>query len=85
VLESGDKLFRIDAIDNRVTRTYETHAVETGTLVPLDGFDWICECEFNKILRFDPRNGRSKTFSIPTQGSGSETADRLRPLHTRRS
>jgi hypothetical protein len=67
VLESGGKLFRIDPISNRVTRTYETHAVETSTLVPLAGFDWICECQFNKILRFDPRSGRSKTFRIPTQ------------------
>jgi class 3 adenylate cyclase len=66
-LESGGKLFRIDPITNRVTRTYETHALETTTLVPLDGFDWICECQFNKILRFDPRTGRSKTYSIPTQ------------------
>jgi len=67
VLESGGELFRIDPISNHVTRTYETHAVETTTLVPLAGFDWICECQVNKILRFDPRNGRSKTFSIPTQ------------------
>jgi class 3 adenylate cyclase len=67
VLESGGKLFRIDPISNRVTRTYETHAVETTTLVPLAGFDWICECRFNKILRFDPRSGGSKTFRIPTQ------------------
>jgi hypothetical protein len=67
VLESGGELFRVDPISNRVTRTYETHAVETSTLVPLAGFDWICECRFNKILRFDPRSGRSKTFRIPTQ------------------
>jgi streptogramin lyase len=67
VLESGGELFRIDPISNRVTRTYETHAVETSTLVPLAGFDWICECKYNKILRFDPRSGRSKTFQIPTQ------------------
>jgi streptogramin lyase len=67
VLENGGKLFRIDPISNQVTRTYETHAVETTTLVPLAGFDWICECAYNKILRFDPRSGASKTFSIPTQ------------------
>jgi streptogramin lyase len=67
VLESGGKLFRIDPISNRVTHAYETHAEETTTLVPLAGFDWVCECQFNKILRFDPRNGSSKTFSIPTQ------------------
>ena len=67
VLESGGELFRIDPISNRITHTYETHAVETSTLVPLAGFDWICECVVNKILRFDPRTGRSRTFSIPTQ------------------
>jgi class 3 adenylate cyclase len=67
VLEAGGMLIRIDPLTNHITRTYETHAVETTTLVPLAGFDWICECEVNKILRFDPRNGRSKTFSIPTQ------------------
>lgn len=67
VLESGGSLFRIDPISNRVTHTYETDAVETNTLVPLAGYDWICECIVNKILRFDPRNGHSRTFSIPTQ------------------
>ena len=67
VLEHGGSMFRIDPISNRVTRTYETDAVETNTLVPLAGYDWICECRINKILRFDPRNGHSRTFSIPTQ------------------
>jgi class 3 adenylate cyclase/streptogramin lyase len=67
VLESGGKLLRIDPLTNRITRTYETHAVETNTLVPLAGFDWICECVVNKIMRFDPRNGHSKTFSITTE------------------
>jgi hypothetical protein len=64
VLENGGKLFRIDPLTNRIRRTYETHAVETNTLIPLAGYDWICECVVNKILRFDPRNGRSKTYSI---------------------
>jgi hypothetical protein len=67
VLESGGKLLRIDPISDRLTRAYETHAVETTTLVPIAGYDWICECKINKILRFDPRNGHSKTFGIPTQ------------------
>jgi class 3 adenylate cyclase len=64
VLEDGGKLIRIDPLTNRITRTYETHAVETQTLVPLAGYDWICECIVNKILRFDPRNGQSKTYKI---------------------
>ncbi|HJQ51037.1 MAG TPA: adenylate/guanylate cyclase domain-containing protein [Gaiellaceae bacterium] len=67
VLEDGGELFRIDPLTNRIIRTYETHAVETNTLVPLAGYDWICECVVNKILRFDPRNGHSKTYSIAAQ------------------
>jgi class 3 adenylate cyclase len=67
VLESGGSLFRINPISNRVSGRYATDAVETNTLVPLAGFNWICECTVNEILRFDPRNGRSRTFSIPTQ------------------
>jgi class 3 adenylate cyclase/streptogramin lyase len=66
VLLSGGELLRIDPITNRITRTYQTHAIETTTLVPLAGFDWVCECQNNEILRFDPRTGRGKTFSIPT-------------------
>lgn len=67
VLENGGKLFRIDPLKDRITRTYETGAVETNTLVPLAGYEWICECVVNKILRFDPRTGHSKTYSIAAQ------------------
>jgi class 3 adenylate cyclase len=66
VLEHGGKLLRIDPSTNHITGTYETHAVETNTLVPLAGFEWICECVVDKILRFDPRTGRSRPFPIPT-------------------
>ena len=87
VLEAGGLLIRIDPLTNHITRTYETHAVETNTLVPLAGFNWICECQVNKILRFDPRNGRSKTFSIPTQAylvgvDASHTLWLLDPEHS---
>jgi class 3 adenylate cyclase len=64
VLEDGGRLFRIDPLTNRITRRYETGAVETNTLIPLAGYEWICECIVNKILRFDPRTGHSKTYSI---------------------
>jgi hypothetical protein len=88
VLESGGSMFRVDPISNRVTHTYETNAVETNTLVPLAGYDWICECIVNKILRFDPRTGHSRTFSIPTQAylvgidsSNGQTLWLLDPKH----
>ena len=65
VLESNGKLLRIDPVTNRVARSYETKAIETRTLVPVAGYEWICECIFNTVLRFDGRTGRSKTFKIP--------------------
>jgi class 3 adenylate cyclase/streptogramin lyase len=67
VLESDGKLVRIDPLANRVTQSYDTHAVETQTLIPLAGYEWICECLFNTIRRFDHRTGRSRTFKIPEQ------------------
>jgi class 3 adenylate cyclase/streptogramin lyase len=67
VLQPDANLLRIDPISNRVTGTWNTHAVETTILVPLRGYEWICECTVNKIMRFDARTGRSRTFSIPEQ------------------
>jgi streptogramin lyase len=67
VLESDGKLVRIDPLANRVAKTYETHALETHILIPVAGYEWICECEFNSVLRFDGRSGRSRTFKIPEQ------------------
>ena len=67
VLESVGKLVRIDPITNRVVRSFETHALETQTLIPLAGYEWICECVVNSVMRFDGRTGRSRTFEIPEQ------------------
>jgi class 3 adenylate cyclase/streptogramin lyase len=75
VLESDGKLLRINPLTDHVVRTYETNATETRTLVPVAGYEWICECLFNTVLRFDGRTGRSKTFKIPEQAylAGVET------------
>jgi class 3 adenylate cyclase/streptogramin lyase len=67
VLESGGTLLRIDPLSNRVTGTYETGAVETTTLVPLAGYEWICECTVNSVRRFDPRTRSARRFPIPAQ------------------
>ncbi len=67
VLEQTGELVRIDPLTNRVVGRYETGAEETSTLIPVAGRDWICECLFNSVLRFDPRNGRTHTFGIPEQ------------------
>jgi streptogramin lyase len=67
VLESDGTLLRIDPLANRITRSYETNAIETHTLVPVGRYEWICECVVNKVLRFDPTGRHTKTFSIPEQ------------------
>jgi hypothetical protein len=67
VLESDGRLLRINPLTNRVTRSYKTKAVETQTLIPLAGYEWICECINNRVRRFDGRTGRSRTFEIPVQ------------------
>jgi len=67
VLESDGTLVRINPLTNRVTRRYATHAIETTTLIPLAGYEWICECIQNDVRRFDGRTGRSRTFKIPEQ------------------
>jgi streptogramin lyase len=67
VLENDGTLVRIDPVTSRATNTYRTGAVETTTLIPLGGYEWICECAVNKVMRFDPRTGTSRTFDIPAQ------------------
>jgi len=67
VLQDDGTLVRVDPVTNRVTAKYDTNAVETHTLVPVAGYDWICECIVNEVMRFDPRSRRGKTFTIPEQ------------------
>ena len=67
VLESTGRLVRIDPLANRVTDSFDTNAIETTTLIPLAGKEWICECMFNSVLRFDHRTGQSRTFHIAEQ------------------
>lgn len=64
ILDTDGTLVRIDPLTDRVDARYKTRAVETTTLIPLAGYDWICECVINRVLRFDPVTKRAKTFSI---------------------
>jgi class 3 adenylate cyclase len=67
VLESDATLVRIDPLSNRVTARYDTKAVETSILIPVAGYEWICECIVNQVLRYDASARRGKTFDIPVQ------------------
>ena len=67
VLEDDGTLLRINPIKNRITDKYKTGAIETNTLVPLAGYEWICECIVNQVRRFDTRTRKAQTFKISTQ------------------
>jgi class 3 adenylate cyclase/streptogramin lyase len=60
-------LLRIDPLTMRVTGRFETGALETSILVPADGYLWVCECLYHKVLRFDPRTKVAKTFNFTQQ------------------
>jgi hypothetical protein len=63
-LRSDGTLDRVDPATSRVTTSYRTGALETTILVPVDGYEWICECFLHQVLRFDPRTRTSKTFTF---------------------
>jgi streptogramin lyase len=65
VLNEGGALTRIDPLTNRITGAYQTHAIETTTLIPLERDAWICECTNHQVLRFDEHTHATKTFTIP--------------------
>jgi class 3 adenylate cyclase/streptogramin lyase len=67
LLDDIGTLFRINPITNRVTGKYDTGAIEKQILVPLAGYEWICECIVNQVRRYDTRTRKGKTFHIPTQ------------------
>jgi len=68
VIQPDTTLLRINPVSNRITGKWKTNAIETNVaLVPLAGYEWICECQINKVMRFDARTGTSRTFTIPEQ------------------
>jgi class 3 adenylate cyclase/streptogramin lyase len=67
VLEGDSILVRIDPATARITGRFDPGAIETSTLIPADGYLWICECIDHEVLRFDPRTKTSKTFHFTQQ------------------
>ena len=63
ILEQDGTLVRIDPAANHVSGRFKTGASETYFFAVGAGYAWICECEFNHILRrYDARTQRAKTF-----------------------
>ena len=61
-LQGDGTLSRIDPGTNKLTGRFRTNAEETQILLPTGGYEWICECLFHKVLRYDARTRTGKTF-----------------------
>ncbi len=61
-LQGDGTLNRIDPATNKRTGTFQTQARETGILLPTGDYEWICECLYHEVLRYDARTRTRKTF-----------------------
>ena len=66
-LQADGTLNRIDPVTNKLTGRFQTGAIETQILLPTGGFEWICECRYHQVLRYDARTRTGKTFHFPEQ------------------
>jgi hypothetical protein len=62
VLQGDAVLNRIDPATNKLTGRFRSGALETQILLPAGGYEWICECMYHKVLRYDARTRTGKTF-----------------------
>jgi streptogramin lyase len=71
-------LGRVDPISMEV-QTWDSGAISPGAVVPFSDAVWVCDCDFQQIIRFDITSERFTTFDIPeraylvgpTAGKGS--------------
>jgi class 3 adenylate cyclase/DNA-binding beta-propeller fold protein YncE len=69
VLSDTGKLFKIDPIENKVVGTYDTPTIHPGVVVALGEHLWVCDCEYRKIVEFDPvANTVVRTMSFEQAG-----------------
>jgi streptogramin lyase len=67
VLQPDGTLDRIDAATNKLTGRFATHAKETTILLPTGGYEWICECLYHEVLRYDAKIHTGRTFHFEEQ------------------
>jgi class 3 adenylate cyclase/streptogramin lyase len=66
-LQADGMLNRIDPVTNKLTGRFQTNAIEMQILLPTGGYEWICECRYHEVLRYDARTRTGKTFHFPEQ------------------
>jgi class 3 adenylate cyclase len=65
VLGDTGKLFKVDPLTNAVTGTYDSHTTKPGVVVSIGDHVWVCDCDFHRLVEFDPVNDtvlRTLTF-----------------------
>jgi class 3 adenylate cyclase len=67
VLQPDGVLDRIDPGTNKLSGRFPTHAKETQILLPTGGYEWICECRYHEVLRYDARTKTGRTFHFAEQ------------------
>jgi hypothetical protein len=66
-LQPDGTLDRIDPATNRLAARFASGAKETVILLPTGGYEWICECLYHEVLRYDARTRSGKTFHFTEQ------------------
>jgi serine/threonine-protein kinase len=69
ILMKDGSLVELDPVSTKVVDTFDTGAVTPGSLSPLAGYVWICECESGRVVQFDPRKDEiTLELELPEQG-----------------
>src|SRR2546425_11667256 len=59
----------VDPISNEVVATYDTPTTKPGVVVALGDHVWVCDCEYHRIVEFDPAaDSVVRTMSFPQAG-----------------
>jgi class 3 adenylate cyclase len=69
VLGDAGKLFKVDPVTDKVTGTYDSHTVRPGVVVAIGDHLWVCDCDFHRLVEFDPAtNSVLRTLTFPQAG-----------------
>ncbi len=69
VLGETGELFKVDPVTNAVAGTYDTQTMSPGVVVAIGDHMWVCDCDFHRIVEFDPGSDTLlRTLTFPQSG-----------------
>jgi hypothetical protein len=69
VLGDTGKLFKVDPVTNSIAGTYDSHTTRPGVVVAIGNHVWVCDCDFHRLVEFDPANDTVlRTLTFPQAG-----------------